>query len=271
MVDIALMLFGHEPELVRRAAAGGVDRVVVDIETRGKLERQSGYHLEINRNRIEDLAPLRDLPLQRVLRINVLHGGTRNEIDRGIACGADWLMLPMVRYPHEVRRFVSLVGRRAKTIALIETLPGLLNLHDISRIPGLDEVYVGLNDLRLEAGWDFGYRFLSEGLLDFHLQACPIPFGLGGITVLDRGHPLATEGILRELARLGATRVIVRRAFKRDLAGLDIAEEVQRIKSFYRRCRRRTPAETEADRAAIWTRVGEICRTLQGSRDTGHE
>jgi hypothetical protein len=267
MVALAFMLFTNDPALAAKAAEAGIDRVVVDIETRGKLERQTGYHLEMNRHRIEDLQALRGLPLERVLRVNVLHPGSGAEIDAGIACGADWLMLPMVRHPEEVRRFVDMVAGRARVIPLVETLPGLMRLVEISRMDGVDEVYVGLNDLRLEAGWNFGFRFLAEGVLDVVAAGCAKPFGFGGLTVMDGGSPLPTRDILREMARLGASRVILRRAFKRDVAGRDMGAAVAALRKAYAACRRRPAARVEAHRKAVWARIMEIDAALAAKRE----
>lgn len=267
MVALSLMLFTNDLALARQAAEAGIDRIVVDIETRGKLERQTGYHLEMSRHRVEDLEPLRDLALDRVLRTNVLHPESGAEISEAVACGADWLMLPMVRHPDEVRRFVDMVGGRARVIPLVETLQGLLRLGEISRLDGVDEVYVGLNDLRLEVGWNFGFRFLAEGILDLATSGCSKPFGFGGLTVVDGGRPLSTRDILREMARVGASTAILRRAFKRDVATKNMTAEVAAMRKEYTAFYRRPAESMEADRKAIWARIQNIDAAMAVKRD----
>lgn len=249
------MLFTNDPDLGPKAAQAGVDRLVVDIERRGKKARQSGWHLECNRHQIRDLEAFRELQAVSILRVNSLHPKTSAEIDLGLKCGAGGFILPMVRYPEEVVSFVNLIDGRALAIALVETLTGLINLMDISRIKGLDEVYIGLNDLALEAKWPFGWRLLSEGILDFFVKKCAVPFGLGGATVLDCGKPLSTDAIMGELARLGASSVIIRRAFRRDVKHLDMKEEVSRMKMLFENKCARSPEQTEIERAKTWSQI----------------
>lgn len=262
---LSLMLFTDSVELATQAAEAGIDRIVVDIETRGKEERQTGYHLECSRHRIEDLILLRDLPVTRVLRTNSLWEGTPEEIAAGVAAGADWLMLPMVRNAAEVERFVRLVDGRAGVIALVETLSGLTSLREIGQIAGVGEVYVGLNDLRLDAGWGFGYQALVEGLLDRFLLGLPRPYGFGGITVVDGGRPLPTRDILCEMARLGASRVIIRRAFKRDIVGRDMAREVKAIQRTYSQYRKYSVAALEVERKRIWQKIRTLIKEARAA------
>ena len=256
--ELVLMLFTANINLAKLASESGVDRIVVDIETRGKQQRQSGYHLEINQDTIDDLLPLRSFPIERVLRLNLFHDRTCVEVERGIQAGATWMMLPMVRNTKEVERFVELVDGRTGTIALVETLAGLINLKDIASISGLDEIYLGLNDLSLESGWPFCYRFLSEGILDHFLSDCTKPYGFGGITVVDAGKPLSSAYIIKEYARLGTTLAILRRAFKKDIIGRDFKYEIGLIKSLYRSSQNRTLNEKERDQTEIWDRIRQI-------------
>lgn len=258
-----LMLFTNDPDLAGIAAEAGVSRIVIDIERRGKEQRQFGYHLEINEDRISDLKNLASLPIDRVLRINSLNPKTELEIERALDIGVDFFMLPMVKWYDEVREFVDMVAGRAKTIALVETLPGLVNIEDICSIKELDEIYIGLNDLRVEVRWPFGYRYLSDGILDFFISKNSKTMGFGGLTILEHGRPLQTESILKEMARLGAETVIVRRAFKRDVAGKSMKNEVEKIKEYYNLCLLRDPDQAEADKLAVWNEIRSICGTMK--------
>ncbi|MGE4297196.1 MAG: aldolase/citrate lyase family protein [Desulfovibrionaceae bacterium] len=260
---LSFLFFTKDPAQVRLAAAAGIERVVVDIERRGKMARQGGYHLEINEDAIADLDPLRDAPIARFLRVNALYEGTADEVREGLARGADGFILPMVRGVDDTRRFADLVDGRACVIALVETLAGLAALRDIAARGGVDEVYVGLNDLSLETGRAFAYQLLAEGMLDKALAGCRIPFGFGGATVVDGGHPLPSRSILAELARLGATRVILRRAFKRDVAGRSWPDEIAAIRDCYEACRRRSAAAACRDRDAVWRDITRISREME--------
>ena len=122
-----------------------------------------------------------------------------------------------------------------------------------------DEVYVGLNDLKLSYGVAFQYQLLAEGKVDCIRKHFPgTGFGFGGITVLDKGKPLATRNILKELARLNSTQVIIRRAFKRDIENRDLIFEVNRIKRFYTEALMRTPSCIEAEHKSIMGIIQEI-------------
>ena len=86
---------------------------------------------------------------------------SKEEIDLAIENGAKVLMLPYFKTVDEVRTFISLVDGRAKTMPLLET-PGAVEVIDeILNLDGLDEIFIGLNDLSL------GYKkFMFELLVD---------------------------------------------------------------------------------------------------------
>ena len=247
-----LMLFTNDVVLARRAAEAGMGRIVIDLERRGKEQRQHGYHLECNWHTINDVARMKAaVPIPVLCRVNPIHGNSPQEIDAVVAAGADVVMLPMFRHAEDVESFLIGVRGRARTSLLFETREA------VSLAPRLDpsvfdEVYVGLNDLAIAYGARFCYELLADGMVD-RLRACfpDKPFGFGGVTVLDGGAPIPTRLILMEQARLGCTQAIVRRAFTRDIHDRDMAFEIQRLATWHAHCRRRTPAEVAADRQRI--------------------
>lgn len=250
------MLFTNDVALARQAEAAGIDRIVIDLERRGKTQRQHGYHLECNWHTVDELARMKSsVSIPVLCRVNPLHEGSAQEIHAVIAAGADIVMLPMFREARDVTAFLSLVSGRARTSLLFETREAVA-LASALDPGGCDEVYVGLNDLALSYGARFCYELLADGVVDRLRARFPNkPFGFGGVTVLDGGTPLATRLILMEMARLRCTHVIVRRAFKRDVQDRDLAREVRRLRASYQQCSHRSPAETEAGRRMVHTAI----------------
>jgi citrate lyase beta subunit len=149
-----LFFITNSAELAQFAIAHGVDRIFVDLEILGKVERQGHLNTVISRHSLADVASLRAVvPAGRLLvRINPIHDGSVDEIERVIASGADILMLPMFRTPREVEAFTTAVAGRVRTCLLVETVGAMESLRACVSIPGVDEVHIGLNDLHLEMG-----------------------------------------------------------------------------------------------------------------------
>jgi hypothetical protein len=210
------------PDLAAYAVARGVDRIFVDLEINGKVERQGHLSTVISRHNFEDVAAVRAaIPsAELMVRVNPVFEGSREEVERAIGLGADILMLPMFRSPDEVRTFSGLVRGRARTSLLVETVGAMQSLVDIVKIEGVDEVHIGLNDLHLELGNDFMFEPLANGLVDAMaqtIQAAGLPFGIGGVARLGEGL-LPAEIVLAEHVRLGSTAAILSRTFHRNLA-----------------------------------------------------
>ena len=81
---------------------------------------------------------------------------------RAIAAGARGLFLPMVKSPADVERFLSLVGGRAATGILVETVEGLACVEHLASYP-LDRVYFGLNDFAISRGSRSIFSALVDG------------------------------------------------------------------------------------------------------------
>lgn len=256
---LELILFTNDIEFAKRAEDAGVGRILVDLEKRGKTERQHGYHLECNNHTIEDVYQLKKyISIPIIVRINPISNDTEFEIENAISAGANVLMLPMFRTLDELNIFLKITKRRAKTMALIETKESVAIANKINDTD-IDEIYIGLNDLALSYGKTFCFEFLSDGLLDslrkiFYNK----PFGFGGIATLDNGYPLSTKYILCELARLDCNYVIVRRAFKHGIERKNIKQEVKNILNAYEKATKRFPKEIEKDRQIVKTEIEKI-------------
>ncbi len=238
-----LMLLTGDPKYAKRAQDCGVDRIFVDLEYINKAERQRGRNTYITQYTLDTIAPVRKAlnKSKLLVRINPIHSNSKIEIDRAINEGADMLMLPMAYDAHDVETFVSMVDGRAYTIPMIETAQAMVHLDDILAVKGVDELFIGLNDLHISLGLSFMFEPLSGGLVEYmgkKINAKGIPWGFGGIAKIGEGL-LPAEKIIAEHYRLGSTSVILSRTFRNEVDAegkkvLDLKEEVRKIRTIER-------------------------------------
>ena len=231
-----MILASTEEDAILAQAAGG-DRVFYDLEYIGKAERQRGRDTVKYHNDIELIPELRKVlsSSSLLVRTNPIHAYTAAEVEKAIQYGADYLMLPMTMDRHDVETYVNLVAGRAKVIIMIETAAALARLDDIINVPGVDEIFVGLNDLLISLGLNFLFEPLSGGLVDYIAAKCrakSVPFGFGGIARIGDG-ALPADRILGEHIRLGSTSVILSRTFKGGDSpqAIDFKAEVDKVRS----------------------------------------
>jgi len=240
---------------VRAGAAG----VVVDWERRGKRRRQAGADTQINADTPDHLAAVRAATNGRVVcRVNGWGPWTAAEIDLAVALGADEILLPMVRRVEEVDAAVERVAGRCGLAILIETCDAVRRADDLLRRP-LSRVYVGLNDLMIDRGSGPLFAALVDGTADrlSTLAAdAGIPFGLGGLTVPEGGHPVPSRLVAGELARLGTSFTFLRRSFHADTAGRDLDVEIPRILAMVDEARGRAADQVAVERAQLEAAVG---------------
>ncbi|GBC99157.1 hypothetical protein HRbin17_01678 [bacterium HR17] len=254
--EFELVLFCVDPEFIREAVAAGVAAIIVDWEHLGKEERQKGADTEINRHTVDDLRRVRQCTHARVLcRLNPPHPNTPREIEAAIAAGAEEIMVPMVRSPDEVMWVLRLTRERCGVGILVETVQAVHCAAQLGRLP-LSRVYVGLNDLAIERGTPNIFTALVDGTLE-RVRACFLdtPFGFGGLTLPDKGHPIPCRLLIGEMVRLGCRFSFLRRSFHRDIKGRNLAVEVPRILSALHAATMRSPAEVEGDRQALYALV----------------
>jgi hypothetical protein len=226
---VDLFLFTVDPGWGSDVVAAGAAGIVVDWERRGKARRQLGEDTQINADTPEDLARMRAATDGRLLcRINGFGPWTGEEVDAAIACGADEILLPMVRTPDEVDRTLDLVARRCGLGILIETQDAVGRAAQLARRP-LSRIYVGLNDLRIDRRSDQLFLPLVDGTVDDVRVEVAQPFGVGGLTLPGGGFPVPGDLLAAELVRLGADFTFLRRSFTADMAGRDPFTEVPRL------------------------------------------
>ena len=234
-----LMLLTGDPVFAKKAEACGVDRIFLDLEYINKVDRQKGRNTFITQNTVADVLPLRNAltKAELLVRVNPINPLSKEEIDAVCDAGADLIMLPMVYDAEDVKTFVELVGGRAKTVPMIETAPSMARLNEILEVDGVDELYIGLNDLHIGLNLTFMFEVLSGGLLDYMaetIRAKGMPFGFGGMAKIGEG-TLPAERILAEHYRLGSSSVILSRTFRNEVDAegkpvLNLEHEITKIR-----------------------------------------
>lgn len=264
MSGFELMILASTPEDALSAQEAGVDRVFYDLEFIGKSERQRGrdtvkYHNDINAiPAIRKVLTSSDL----LVRTNPIHAYTASEVEKAIAFGADILMLPMTMDKHDVEAYVSYVRGRARVCIMIETAASMTRIDDILEVPGVDEIFVGLNDLHISLGLNFLFEPLAGGLVDYIAGKCHkkgIPFGFGGIARIGDGI-LPADMILGEHVRLGSSSVILSRTFKGgdSPVAIDFKAEVGKVRSRFEELQSWDPEQFEENRRSVKSIVNKI-------------
>ncbi|NLX03261.1 MAG: aldolase [Syntrophomonadaceae bacterium] len=234
-----LMLVTADLEFTREAQKAGIDRIFLDLEYINKAERQRGRNTLISNNSITDVRKLRSVidKSEFLVRVNPIHPNSQYEIDKVVEGGADIIMLPMVTDDEDAYTFVSMVNGRTKTCLLLETAQSLVRLDDILNVKGVDEIYIGLNDLHISMNLKFMFELLAGGIVDYmadKINAKGLPFGFGGMAKIGEGI-LPAENILGEHYRLGSSSVILSRTFRNEVGNVgekvDFKVEVDKIRS----------------------------------------
>ncbi len=278
-MPLTLMYITNNSAVAQVAQKSGVERIFVDMEYIDKDKRQGGMDTVQSHHTFADIETIRDAirggssSLQ--VRVNPIHDATADycsseeEIDTAIQCGAQYLMLPMFKTPHEVERFLNAVNGRARTILLLETKEADQNVEEILQVGGYDEIHVGINDLHLSYGKKFMFELYVDGTLDrlsrvFNERG--IRFGIGGIARVGYGM-LPAEHIIAEHYRLGSQMAILSRSFcdANKMTDMKALEEVfsigvHNIREFEKVAARYTPDEYANNHETVEKLVAEIVK-----------
>ena len=220
---LKLMYITNQPQIAQIAESSGVDRIFVDMEYIGKADRQGGLDSVKNHHTVEDVRRMKQAveSAEVLVRVNPIHEATgeytssEQEINDVIRAGADIIMLPYITSVQQVKDFIRYVGGRVKTMPLIETPESAEAIDEILEIDGIDEIYIGLNDLSLGYHKKFMFELLADGTVEGLCLKCKlkgIPYGFGGVASLGKGM-LPSEYVIREHYRLGSTCAILSRSF----------------------------------------------------------
>ncbi len=236
---IKYMYLTCDPDAARRAEAAGVDRIFLDLEILGKEERQGHLDTVVSHSSLEDVSRLRAAvtKAELLVRCNPVHPGLKCEIDRIILDGADVIMLPYFKTAEDVRSFLSMVDGRVKTVLLFETAEAVENIDEILSLDGIDEVYIGLNDLHLSYNMKFMFELLADGTVERMCKKFSdrgIPYGFGGVAKIGEGM-LLSDDVVAEHKRLGSTCAILSRTFRNEVDASrpidDFAKEIDLLRN----------------------------------------
>lgn len=275
-MSLKLMYITNNPDVAVIAENVGVDRIFVDMEFIGKDKRQGGMDTVQNHHTIDDVKAIRKVvtTAQVMTRVNPIHEATdeycssEEEIEDVIEAGSDILMLPFFKTVDDVQKFVRLVDGRAKTLALLETPEAVEVVDEIIKIPGLDEIFVGLNDLSLGYGKKFMFELLADGTVEklcSKFKEKGIPYGFGGIGRIGQGK-LPAEYIIREHYRLGSTCAILSRSFcdANQIAHINDVQKIfeeglRDIRNLEMECENQSADYFESNYQEIVKKIGIIC------------
>ncbi len=271
------LMIVDDPGIAAFVAQHGVDRLFVDLEVHGKAARQGHLSTWISRQTAADVTKIREAApdTHLLVRVNPLHEGSRVEIDDAIVRGADSVMLPMFRAMEEVARFLDLVAGRCLAIPLVETVTALKALPKIVEHCGLQEAYIGLNDLHLDLGLDFMFEPFSNGLLEdpcAAMREAGVNFGIGGLARDGEGI-VSPRYLLGEHVRLGSTQAILSRTFHRGAtsvvamrAEMDFAEEVAKLAGLYRDFRAADSEVLESNRIKTADKISDVVTLIKSKK-----
>lgn len=274
---LKLMYLTNSPKIAAIAEKNGVDRIFLDLELRGKEVRQANMDTVISHNSFQDVRPLRDAlhTAELLVRINSVYDGTKAEVDRVIADGADVVMLPYFKTVSEVETFVNAVNGRAKTCLLCETPEAAEHIEEILSVPGIDEVHIGINDLHLGYHRHFMFELVADGTVERLCTAFRrhgLFYGFGGVARVGEG-ALPAEYVLGEHYRLGSQMVILSRAFCNIDKITDSNEVDARFRNGIaeiRQCEERLTAADDAfleeNHRLVQEKVAEIVETMKAAK-----
>ncbi|MDB5752798.1 MAG: HpcH/HpaI aldolase [Ramlibacter sp.] len=263
---LELIQITNDAAFARRCDAMPGMRLFVDLERLGKAERQAGRNTFISAHQPDDVARVRAAARQSrlMVRVNPLHAGTPRELDAVLAQAPDCVMLPMFTTAAQLREFAGLLAGRAPLVALLETAAALRTLDEWIATPGLQEVFVGLNDLHLSLACGFMFEPLADGTVERVAQACHaqgLRFGFGGIARLDEGL-LSGRDVLAEHLRLGSQAVILSRTFHRDDADSVFEQEVAGLRAAEAQLAQRDDGQVQRDAQRIAATIRRIAGEL---------
>lgn len=249
-----LIYITNRPEVALIAESNGVQRIMVDMETLGKEERQKNMNTVKSHHTVEDVAIIAKVltKSELLVRINPWHENSAAEIEAVIAAGADSIMLPMWKREDEVDAFLRTVNKRVHTTLLLETKEAVECLDAVLDHPLLGDIHIGLNDLHLSYGLTFMFELFSNGMVEALCEKCKakgIRYGIGGIAKISKGL-VPSECIIMEHYRLGSTGAILSRTFCNadEIGDLDAVKQIfDEQMRLVREFEKTLPSKSEAD------------------------
>ena len=272
---LELMYITNSPAVALIAEKNGVDRIWIDLETLGKEERQKNMNSVKSHHTLQDVEVISNMLTKSecMVRINPWNENSVDEIEKVIAAGADRIMLPMWKTVEEVNIFLKTVNRRIKTTLLLETKEAAESLDDVLRLPLVDEIHIGLNDLHFSYGLTFMFELLANGTVEqlcVKMKNAGIKYGFGGVARIGEGM-LPAERVIMEHYRLGSTRAILSRSFcnTEEITDLSViekvfAENMTQLRKYEATLKNAEETALLENANSIKQCVAEIVRRIQG-------
>ena len=271
---LKLMYITNNPDVAKIADDAGVDRIFVDLEKVGKMERQHNWDSVKSLHSVQDIYKIKSVlkNAEVFVRTDPVFDGLSGELEEVLAAKPDVVMLPFFKTVREVERFLKFVDGRAKTSVLVETKEAVESLDDILSLSGIDEIHIGLNDLSHSYGLNFLFEPLANGMVDEIVEKIKSHgiknYGIGGIAAIGKGL-LPAEYIIPEHYRLGSTCSILSRAFCDTSKVTDFeqieeffAKGVADIRTFEEKCLKFSQAEFEENRQRFISGVENIVNNM---------
>jgi hypothetical protein len=144
-------------------------------------------------------------------------------------------MLPSFSTASEVERFVGSVRARARVVILVEQAAAVARIREILSVPGVDEVMLGLNDLRLQFSVANHFEMLASPVVEMlanEVRGRGLPLSIGGVgRVGDNSLPVPVDLVLAQYPRLGATGAWLSRSFCRAAADVEFGTAVAELRA----------------------------------------
>lgn len=208
----------NNPKQAQNFTECGIQQIMVDIETLGKVERQGHKDTIISNHLLSDVSHIKDLNLDAdiICRINPFHKNTFEEIDKAIINGADIIMIPMITSIDNYRSMVDSIGKRAKVLPLIETPYSVFKLSAILEYSALTQIHFGLNDLCLSLGMKNLFEVLLSEVFQStvsNIQVDGMIRGIGGIGDPQVSQKVSPLNLLNRYMKCHSNSVILSRSF----------------------------------------------------------
>ncbi|MCK5684139.1 hypothetical protein KAJ27_08455 [bacterium] len=262
------MYITNKPDIADYALKSGANRIILDLEIRGKESRQ-GSKTQRPHN-LADFKKLRESITNGFLsaRINpIAYPETENEITFLIDSGVNQIILPYFRSIAEVERFLTLINGKTQTCLLVETMDSLSLIDKLVKFNEVDEFYLGLNDLSLDLKLNFPFTVLSKGIINEAirlLDSLEKKFGFGGLAPAGSGLVIGKK-ILAELVHQKASTVFLSRAFHKCATSveelqkdIDLKKEIQYIRKLETAFMERTKVQEIKDMVNTYRLIDSI-------------
>lgn len=279
-MPLELMYITNNPTVALIAEKYGVNRIMIDLETLGKEERQKGMNTVKSRHTVCDVSAMSKVltTAELLVRVNPWNDQSVDEVEAVIAAGAELIMLPMWTSAGQADAFLKTVDHRARTMLLLETKEAAACLDEVLENPLVDEIFIGLNDLHLSYGMTFMFEPLADGTVEMLCQKCKekgVSYGFGGIARIGEGM-LPAERIVMEHYRLGSSRAILSRSFCNaeeieDVVAIEsiFRENMARLRAFEESLAVRTEADYVDNSGVVKCCVKEIVERIKEKRNCG--